>query len=228
MQDIAKYYPIVTTIFAFIIAWEIFQHYRERRQAFLLCWTLGVCSFGLAALAASINVLAGWSPANLKFWYIVGALVGGFPLAQGTLYFLARRKVANTLTIVFALIITVAAIAVVLAPISLPPDFDHELTGKVFAWKWVRSFSPIVNTYTLVVLLGGGIYSAYRYYSHLERDDLHLANATIALGSLFPGIGGVLMRMGFANALFVLDFLALAMIYYGYRNIKEEPEDLKV
>jgi hypothetical protein len=119
-------------------------------------------------------------------------------------------------------------VAVVLTPITLPPDFDHELTGKVFAWKWVRSCSPILNTYTLLVLLSGGIYSAYRYYSHLDRDDLHLANATIALGSLFPGIGGVLMRMGFANALFVLDFLALAMIYYGYRNIKEEAGDSTV
>jgi hypothetical protein len=221
MHEIAKYYPIVTTIFAFIIAREIFVHYRERKLTYLLCWTLGVCSFGLAALAASINVLAGWSPANLKFWYIAGALVGGFPLAQGTLYFLASRKVANISTIVCMVIIAVAAVAVALTPISIPPDFDHELTGKVFTWKWVRGFSPIVNTYSFLVLLGGGIYSAYRYYSRLDRDELHLSNANIALGGILPGIGGILIRMGYANALFVLDFLALAVIYSGYRILKD-------
>src|SRR5687768_12891781 len=113
MHEIARYYPIVTTIFSFIIAREMFNHYREQKLTYLLCWTLGVCSFGLAALAASINVLAGWSPANLKFWYIVGALVGGFPLAQGTLYFLTSRKVADISTIIFLVVIATAAVAVV-------------------------------------------------------------------------------------------------------------------
>jgi hypothetical protein len=220
MQDIARYYPIVTTIFSFIIAWEMFVHYRLRRLPYLLCWALGVCAFGFAALAASINVLAGWSPGNLKFWYIIGALVGGFPLAQGTLYFLASRKVANILTVFFLLVIMVAAVAVVLTPIVIPPNFDHELTGKVFAWKWVRYFSPIVNTYAFLVVLGGGIYSAYKYYSGVDRDDLHLANANISLGGILPGFGGIFMRMGFVNALFVLDFLALAVIYSGYRILK--------
>jgi hypothetical protein len=171
-------------------------------------------------MAASINLLAGWSAANLKCWYIIGALIGGFPLAQGTMYFLAGKKAGNITTFLFVLIIAVAAVAVAFTPISIPPDFDYELTGKVFTWKWVRAFSPIVNTYSLIVLLGGGAYSAYKYYSSSDRDELHLAHANIALGGILPGIGGILMRMGYANALFVLDFLALAVIYSGYRILK--------
>lgn len=220
MQDIARYYPIVTTIFSFIIAREMFVDYREQRLTYVLCWALGVCSFGLAALGASINVLFGWSAANLKFWYVVGALVGGFPLAQASLYLLAGRKVANISTVFFTAVIIVAATAIILTPISIPPDFDHELTGKVFTWKWVRSFSPIVNTYSFLVVLGGGIYSVYKYYSHSDSDELHLANAYIALGGILPGFGGILMRMGYVNALFVTDFLALALIYSGYRIFK--------
>lgn len=220
MQDIAKYYPIVTTIFSFVIAWEMFNHYRERKLTYLLCWTLGVCGFGLAALAASIHVLAGWNAANLKFWYIVGALVGGFPLAQGTLYFLARRKVANITTIIGLLIIIVGAVAVAMTPIAIPADFDYKLTGEVFAWRWVRLITPFVNTYSLFVVLGGGIYSAVRYYSRNDRDELHVANMNISLGGLLPGLGGILMRMDYADALFVVDFLALIIIYSGLRIIK--------
>ena len=220
MQDLARFYPIVTTIFSFIIVREMFVDYREQRLNYLLCWTLGVCSFGLAALAASINVIFGWYLANLKFWYIVGALVGGFPLAQGVMYFLARKKIADFFTVFFLIVILVATVAVILTPVSLPPNYDHELTGKIFAWKWVRSFSPLVNTYAFIVVLGGGAYSLYRYYSHLERDEIHLANANIAIGGLLPGIGGILMRMGYVNALFVVDFLALALIYSGYRILK--------
>jgi hypothetical protein len=223
MHDIARYYPIITTIFSFIIARGMFADYRDQRLPYLFCWALGVCAFGLAALAASINVLAGWSSVNLKFWYIVGALVGGFPLAQGTLYALANRKVAAITTIVFLTVIAVASVAVVLTPISIPPGFDGELTGKVFSWKWVRYFSPIVNSYSFLVVLGGGLYSVYRYYVVSDRDDLYLANANIALGGILPGFGGILMRMGYADSLFVLEFLALALIYFGYRVLKNSP-----
>jgi hypothetical protein len=43
----------------------------------------------------------------------------------------------------------------------------------------------------------------------------------IALGGILPGIGGTLMRMGYVNALFVMELLALVVIYSGYRIIKE-------
>ncbi len=195
-------------------------HYRERKSAALLCWIIGVCTFGLAALAASINVLLGWYTANLKFWYIVGALSGGFPLAQGTVYFLMSRKFADISTIIFLMVIAVGAVAVAVTPVSIPPDFDYELTGKVFTWKWVRYFSPIVNSYSFLVLIGGGIYSAKKYYQDYLEEE-HLGNANIALGSMLPGIGGILMRMGHINALFVMDFVALIVIYYGYRIIKK-------
>lgn len=217
MQEIARYYPIVTTIFSFIIAREMFVEYREQKLTYLLCWALGVCSFGLAALAASINVLAGWTPANLKFWYITGALVGGFPLAQGILYALAKRKAADVLTVVFLVVIMVGAVAVSLTPISLPPGFDNELTGKVFSWKWVRFFSPVVNLYSFLIVLGGGIYAAYRYYLRDDKDELFLATAIIATGGLLPGFGDIFMRMGYVSVLFVLYFLSLALIYSGFR-----------
>jgi hypothetical protein len=217
MHDIARYYPIVTTIFSFIIAWDMFVHYRLRKSSHLLCWIIGVCTFGLAAAAASINVLIGWFPANLKFWYIIGALLGGFPLAQGTAYFLMGRRFADISTILFTTVILVAAVAVAMSPVSIPPDFDYELSGKVFTWKWVRYFSPIVNTYAFLILLGGGIYAAYRYYAPLFKESAYLGQANIALGALLPGIGGTLMRMGYVNALFVMEFLALIVIYSGYR-----------
>jgi hypothetical protein len=131
-----------------------------------------------------------------------------------------RRKFADISTIFFVTVIVVAAIAVALSPVSIPPNFDYELTGKVFAWKWVRYFSPIINTYSFLILLGGGIYSAYRYYAPVFRDSSYLGLANIALGGILPGIGGTLMRMGYVNALFVMEFLALIVIYYGYRILQ--------
>jgi hypothetical protein len=221
MQDIARYFPIVTTIFSFIIAREMFNHYLQQKTHYVLCWAFGVLAFGLAALAASINALFGWSAANVKFWYFAGALVGGFPLAQGTLYLLTKRKIADVLAGIFLLVIAVGAVCVALTPLTIPSDFDHQLTGKVFSWRWVRYFPLVTNSYSFFVLVIGGIYSFYLHRTSVGNDSPYLANATIALGSLMPGFGGILMRMGFVNALFVVDFLAMIVIYSGFLILKQ-------
>lgn len=199
----------------------MFIHYRQTKYPYLLCWIFGVCAFGLAALAASINVLVGWSPAVLKIWYMGGALIGGFPLAQGAVYLLARRRVADISTITMLVIMAIGAMAIVQTPVDVPENIHERLTGRVFTWEWVRFFPLITNSYSFLILIIGGIYSAYKHRSSINDDTPYLANATIALGSLMPGIGGTFMRMGFVNALFVVDFLALIVIYYGFRILKK-------
>ena len=39
----------------------------------------------------------------------------------------------------------------------------HRLTGRVFGWPWVRLFSPVVNLYAVIFLIGGAVLSALRY-----------------------------------------------------------------
>ena len=53
---------------------------------------LGVVTFGLGTLSESLHALIGYNEFNLRFWYIIGALLGGFPLAQGTVYLLFSKK----------------------------------------------------------------------------------------------------------------------------------------
>jgi hypothetical protein len=95
MKNLVDYIPLLTTVLSIFFTIEIYKHYRIRRTTYLLWWTIGVCTFGLGTLAESIHVLAGWNVVNLKYWYIVGALLGGFPLAQGSVYLLLSRRFAN-------------------------------------------------------------------------------------------------------------------------------------
>ena len=145
-------------------------------------------------------------------------------MAQGTIYLLMRKKIADILTIIFLTIIVVASFFVLLTPINLPAEFDHQLTGKVFEWKWVRLFSPIVNLYSFVFLVGGAIYSAIRYFKIGKLQKRFLGNIYIALGALLPGIGGTFTRMGYVHVLFVTEFLRLLLIYFGYTTIKKDKE----
>jgi hypothetical protein len=183
---------------------------------------IGVLTFGLGTLTESINAVVGWSVLNTKIWYIAGALLGGFPLAQGTIYLLMRKRTADILTVIFVTVIVTASFCVMLTPVKIPPAFDDQLTGKVFEWEWVRLFSPFINIYSFIFLVGGALYSAYKYIRNKRARARSLGNICIAIGALLPGIGGTYTRMGYVHVLFVTEFIGLLLIYTGYITIRND------
>jgi hypothetical protein len=222
MSDLIDFIPIVTTIFSIFFVREIYLHYKERKTKYLLWWTLGVLTFGLGTFAESFHALFGWEEVNLRFWYIVGALLGGFPLAQGSVYLLMPRLFANITTVLFVSLIIVGAYFVIQSPILFPENYDYRLTGSVFEWTWVRNFSPLINIYSFVFLVGGAIYSAVKYYGQKDKKAHFKGNIFIAFGALLPGIGGSFTRAGYVEVLFITELLGLVLIYFGYRIIKAQ------
>jgi hypothetical protein len=222
MNQLISYIPILTTGFSFFFFTQIYAHYRERKTTYLLWWTIGVLTFGLGTLSESIHAFIGWNAVNLRFWYVVGALLGGYPLAQGSVYLLMSKRFANITAILFVTLIAVAAVCVAIVPVSIPAGFDGQLTGKVFAWRWVRFFSPFINTYSFIFLVGGAIYSAIRYYRKGDRQARFRGNIFIAVGGLLPGIGGMATRFGHVAVLFVTELIGLILIYAGYRVIRSD------
>lgn len=220
MKNYIEYIPIFTTLFSIYFFREIWLHYQLKKTTYLLWWSLGVLTFGLGTLAESINALVGWSVSNVRYWYIVGALLGGYPLAQGSVYLLMKRKFADVTSLFFISLIVIASIFVILTPVLIPENFDYKLTGKVFEWKWVRYFSPFINVYAFVFLVGGAIYSAIKYYKQGIKEAPFKGNIFIAFGGLLPGIGGSFTRAGYVEVLYVTEFIGLLLIYYGYRIIK--------
>jgi hypothetical protein len=225
MHTLPEYLPILTTIFSIYFVNSIYSHYRKKKTEYLLWWTIGVLTFGLGTLTESINVLFGWSAINVKIWYIVGALLGGFPLAQGSVYLLMKKKFADITTWIFIVIFLIAAISIVLTPVFIPDGFEFKLTGTVFAWKWVRYFSPLINIYAFIFLVGGAFYSAIKYARQKDKQVRFKGNVFIALGGLLPGIGGTFTRMGYVNVLFVTELIGLILIYYGYYMIKNNKKN---
>lgn len=220
MNTFIEYIPIVTTFFSIFFIREIYSHYQRRKTSYLLWWTLGVLAFGLGTLAESIHAIFGWNEINLKYWYIVGALLGGFPLAQGSVYLLMNKRFAHFTSVLFIGLIVIASYYVIKTPLAIPEDFDYRLTGAVFEWKWVRKFSPFINIYSFLFLVGGAIYSATKYYGYKDKQAHFKGNIFIAIGALLPGIGGTFTRMGYVEVLFITELIGLVLIYMGYRIIK--------
>lgn len=218
MRDLTHYIPIFTTIVSFAFTVMLYRHWQRKPEAtYLMWWTIGVFFFGIGTLTESINVLFGWSVANMKAWYISGALLGAFPLAQGTVYLLLKKKTADFLTLFFGVYIAIAAVAVILSPVDMFIVDPARLTGKVMTWSWVRLFSILPNTYSLIFLVGGAIWSAIQYARKHGGGDRALGNWLIAIGGLLPGIGGSFTRMGYVEVLFVTEFIGILFIWAGYR-----------
>ena len=222
MLQALHYIPIFSTIISFWFASALYRHWRKKPGAkYLMWWTLGVFLFGVGTLTEAINVLIGWSVVNMKAWYIAGALLGAFPLAQGTVYLLLKEKTADILAWFFSIYVAIAAVFIILSPVDMSLVDPTTLTGKVMTWSWARLFSPLPNTYALVFLVGGAAWSAIQYARKQGSGNRVLGNWLIAIGALLPGIGGGFTRFGFVEALFVGEFFGIILIWAGYRAITQ-------
>ncbi|HSA99101.1 MAG TPA: hypothetical protein VLG46_16195 [Anaerolineae bacterium] len=222
MQNITHYIPILTTVISFAFTVVLYRHWQRKPEVkYLMWWTIGVFCFGIGTLTEAINALFGWSVINMKAWYIAGALLGAFPLAQGTVYLLLKKKTADLLAWFFIVYIAMAAIAIMLAPVDLSLVDPARLTGKVMTWTWARLFSILPNTYALIFLVGGAAWSAIQYARKSDSGNRVLGNWLIAIGALLPGIGGSFTRMGYVEVLFVTEFIGILLIWAGYRVITQ-------
>jgi hypothetical protein len=215
---LVHYVPIVTTILAIPFAAEIFRRYRQHPERLhLLWWAIGIATYGVGTFTEAATTIAGWNELTFRAWYISGALLGGAPLAQGTVYLLLSKRTAHILTALLVTYVTIASVAVVLSPIDYTQVEAHRLTGRVLGWQWVRAFSPFVNMYAVVFLIGGAILSALRYSANPATRHRVVANVLIALGAILPGIGGTATRMGYVEVLYVTELAGLMLTWLGYR-----------
>jgi hypothetical protein len=215
--------PIATFLLSMAFSFILFKHYQRKKEAtYILWWLIGVLTYGAGTFTESFNTLFGWTEANFRWWYITGALLGGAPLAQGSVYLLLEKKVAHILSAVLVLTVVIASIFVLMSPIDYAAVEPQRMSGKVFAWQWVRYFSPFINLYAVVFLVGGAIISAIKYFRKTGTGVRFWGNVLIAIGAILPGIGGSFTRLGYVEVLYVTEFLGLLMIMIAYHIMKKE------
>jgi hypothetical protein len=217
MRQPVHFLPILTTIVALAFTIVLVRRYRERRSGpHLLWWALGAFTYGVGTFTEAWVTIFGWGEGIFRAWYISGALLGGAPLAQGTVYLLLKRTTANRLTAIIVPFILVAATFVLLTPLDHSLVETHRLSGRVIEWQWVRRFT-FSNLYAVIFLVGGAILSAARYRKDPAMRHRYIGNVLIAVGAILPGIGGTATRMGHVEVLYVTELVGLLLIWAGYR-----------
>jgi hypothetical protein len=191
MRSFVHFIPIATSVFSLWFGSVLMRRYRERGGMHHLWWGIGAFAFAAGTITEALTTLIGWQEPVFRAWYISGALLGGFPLAQGTVYLLMDRAKANRLTVIVLTVAAVAATFVLLTPIDTTVVETHRLSGRVMEWSWVRAFSPFINLYAVTFLVGGAVYSALKYRK--------------------------VQRFGQVEVLYVTELIGILLIYAGYR-----------
>ena len=183
----------------------------------LFWWAAGVFSYGLGTFAESLITLHGNTPFLNKFWYVAGAFLGGYPLAQGSVYFHLKKKTADILTAITLPFIIISAILVFLSPVNTNLLEAHRPSGASLEWQWIRLLTPFINTYSVIFLIGTALWSAIRYTKIENGKYRAIGNALITFGAILPGVGGGMAKAGIVEALYVGEFVGIILIYAGYK-----------
>jgi hypothetical protein len=80
----------------------------------------------------------------------------------------------------------------------------------------VRFFSPIMNVWGTVLLVGGAIYSAYLFRKKQIMRNRVVGNWLIAAGGLLPALGGALIRLGDPSFKYFGEMAGVLLIFMGF------------
>ncbi|GAB4319707.1 MAG: hypothetical protein Kow00117_09360 [Phototrophicales bacterium] len=227
---------VISSITTGIFAALVLRRWYQLRRPHLLAWGIGLSMYFLGTFSQVILAIW-WSPFFFGLWYWTGALMVAPWLGQGTAYLLIRRgSIARNLQMALLLV------AVMTLPWTLfftPMDATAWYQGADMTTIYkhimgeeirgtVRFFSPVMNTWGTILLVGGAIYSARLFRRKQIMRNRMVGNWYIALGGLLPALGGVFIRLGDPSFKYLGEMCGAILIFIGYWLATNIPETAKV
>ncbi|MFQ5948802.1 MAG: hypothetical protein ACE5KX_08080 [Acidimicrobiia bacterium] len=222
MEDfLGTYLPLVTSVITFVFAGVVLRRWARRRPAHLLLWGIGLVMYGWATLMEALFGAFGWHHLFFRFWYFFGAVLVAAWLGQGTGYLLVRRRLAGVrLAHVFMVVLAVGSIFAGFRVFSAELDpslmLEGELSGHAITTSGVRLLTPFFNTYGVIMLVGGAIYSAAVSWRQRILVNRTIGNVLIAAGAMGTAVGGSMQRYGVPVALYVGEFIGAVLMFLGF------------
>lgn len=211
---------ILSAVITAACASAVLRRWYQQRSRHLLAWGIGLSFFFLGTFSQVILSLV-WSPLFFKLWYWSGAMVVAPWLGQGTAFLLARRSnITRYLWAVLMMLSTMTAFWVAITPLDADGwEKGQDMTAifkNIMPEGGVRIFTPMMNGWGTVLLVGGAFYSGYLFRRKAIMPERVLGNWFIALGGLIPAFTGLLIRADLPEFKYIGDMVGVALIYVGF------------
>jgi hypothetical protein len=221
MTIINTLFPFVSSVITFVFAFFVFRRYTQRKTAHLLLWGIGLIFYAIGGFCEAYYGAFGWNALVYRLWYLFGAILVAAWMGQGTVYLLAKRKVANALMVLLVIgslygILKIFSAELDPSLLTASLHTGSELSGHAIITPGVRILTPFFNLYGVIFLVGGAVYSAWIFFR--KRVLLHrtIGNILIAIGAILPGFGGTFSRFGIPGALYIGELLGAALLFAGF------------
>ena len=215
--------PLLAAMVSFIFTLMVFDQFLNRHKTYQVVWTIGLFLFALAAFAQFLGTANGWqSNTNYyRLWYLCGAIGTSAFLGMGTIFLMARRRVAVITLAGLLLAFSLAAILVFTAPVdvaALPTASNQEVKGTGFP-AYVRLLTPFFNIFGAGFLAFGAAQSAHTFWRRRIKFNRVVSNCFIFAGALTASAAGTIERFHLASgadAFSLATLLGVTFIFIGF------------
>jgi hypothetical protein len=225
---------LISALTTGVFAAVVLKRWWERRKAHHLAWGIGLTLYFLGTFSQVVLSLI-WSPLFFGLWYWTGALMVAPWLGQGTVYLLWRRgNIARNIQMALILVgVMTLPWTLFLTPFDSTawyPGADMTVIYREImppGSGTVRSFSPVMNIWGTIALVGGAIYSARLFRRKQIMRNRMVGNWLIAAGGLLPALGGTLIRLGDPSFKYAGEMVGAILIFIGFWMATNAPDDVK-
>jgi len=225
---------VISTIISGTFAFIVLRDWYKKRRPHLLAWGIGLLMYFFGTLSQVILSLW-WSPFFFGLWYWSGALMVAPWLGQGTAYLLIRRgSIARNIQMALWLVgIMTLPWALFFTPMDSTKWFVGADMTTIYKdimgdGRGVRFFSPIMNVWGTILLVGGALYSARLFRRKQIMRNRVIGNWFIAAGGILPAAAGALIRLGDPSFKYLGEMGGVILIFIGFWIATNVPEDAHI
>lgn len=205
--------PLVTAVVAAVFAALVLSRWHRGRYAVLM-WGVGLAMFAVAAFAGFLHRAGVGTDLPYRAFYLFGAILNVAWLGLGTIYLLAPRRVATASLVAVATLSVVSALAVFASPVDPVAASD---TGRGFESSPLpRVLAGIGSGLGSIVMIGGALWSAWRFSRTRLGGQRAVANVLIAVGVFVVAAGGTAAFTGARGVLEWTNLGGLVLMFVGF------------
>lgn len=196
---------------------DLVRNYLSKERPHVAAYAAGIGTFAVATWALFFGVLAGWTSASYRTFYLFGAIVSVPLLALGSMFLVVGRRSGHLMTFAlfpfFAISIPMTLAEPFVGP--LPPGGVPAGSELFEAGFGPRMWAAIGSGLGATILIILALVSVFRFWRSNRR--VVWGNLLILAGTFAASSGGTVLALGEQGGFALSLLLAAGLIWAGYR-----------
>ena len=213
-------FPLLAGTIAAVFSLVLLVRFAQRRRPAEGVWSLALMMYAIASFAMYLGVVAGWTVAEFKTYWLFGAVLNVPFLFLGEAYLLAKQRIAAHALLGVLVVLGVAAAWVVVGagtnarPLSAALPLGKDVFGGGTA---AHRLAQLFSLPAYFLLLGGLLWSASQMRGRPELRNRTMGTVGIAFGATVVAVGSGIGAAFDVVPLFSASLaMGIALMFWGF------------